>query len=116
MTHFSVGEHVTIRYGKQRGQKATIIKNDPPDAYRVKLQDGWVLFFSGKGLERESTDQTTLLETPGTTALMNRKDNPCLNQKPSSSGRRNCNRSLPTPLARRNSTIWNASIQQRAAK
>jgi hypothetical protein len=49
MIRFSVGEQVTIRYGKQQGQKATIIvKSEPGDSYRVKAEDGAVLFFSSK--------------------------------------------------------------------
>jgi len=53
MMGFSAGEHVIIRYGRRQGQKATIIKSQPGDAYRVKAEDGTVLFFSGKGLEKE---------------------------------------------------------------
>ena len=53
MTHFSVGEHVLIRYGKQHGQKATILKRQPAEVYEVKVEDGAILFFSGKGLESE---------------------------------------------------------------
>ena len=52
MTHFSVGDHVIIRFGKQQGQKATIIRSQPADAYLVKIEDGAVLFFSGRGLEK----------------------------------------------------------------
>ena len=44
MTHFSVGEQVIIRYGKHEGQKATILRSQPDDAYRVKAEDGTVLF------------------------------------------------------------------------
>ena len=54
MTHFSVGEQAIIRYGKHEGQKATIIlRSQPGDAYRVKAEDGTVLFFTSKGLEKE---------------------------------------------------------------
>jgi hypothetical protein len=53
MTRFSVGEQVIIRYGRQQRQKATIIESQPADVYKVKVEDGPVLFFSGKGLERE---------------------------------------------------------------
>jgi len=45
-----VGDAVIIRFGKQQGQKATVLKSQPGDAYTVKLEDGSVLFFSGKGL------------------------------------------------------------------
>lgn len=44
MPRFSEGEHVIIRYGKHQGQRATIIKSQPEDAYRVKVEDGTVLF------------------------------------------------------------------------
>jgi len=53
MTRFSVGEHVIIRYGKHERQKATILRSQPGDAYRVKAEDGTVLFFTSKGLEKE---------------------------------------------------------------
>ena len=53
MTRFSVGEQVIIRYGRQQGQKATILKCQPAEVYEVKVKDGAILFFSGKGLERE---------------------------------------------------------------
>ena len=53
MSNFSVGDQVIIRFGKQQGQKATILKSQPADAYIVKIEDGSVLFFSGKGLEKQ---------------------------------------------------------------
>ena len=53
MTHFAVGEHVVIRWGKQQGQKATIIKSMPADEYKLKIEDGSIRYFSGKGLEKE---------------------------------------------------------------
>jgi hypothetical protein len=53
MTHFSVGEKVIIRYGRHQGQKAIIIKSQPGDAHRVKVEDGTVLFFTSKGLEKQ---------------------------------------------------------------
>ena len=53
MTHFSVGEQVIIRYGRHEGQKATILRSQSGDAYRVKAEDGTVLFFTSKGLEKE---------------------------------------------------------------
>jgi hypothetical protein len=53
MTHFSVGEQVIIRYGKHEGQKATVLRSQPDDAYRVKAEDGTVLFFTSKGLKKE---------------------------------------------------------------
>lgn len=60
MTRFSVGDHVTIRYGKHQGKKATIMTSHPADSYKVKIEDGFVLFFSSKGLVRESVGQVLL--------------------------------------------------------
>jgi len=54
MTHYSVGEQVIIRYGKQQCQKATILKCRQPDTYMVKVADGSVRFFSSKGLEKDN--------------------------------------------------------------
>ena len=54
MTRFLVGDQVIIRYGKQQGQRATIMSSQATDAYKVKAQDGSVLFFSWKGLEKET--------------------------------------------------------------
>ena len=51
MTRFSVGDAVIIRFGKQQGRKATVLKSQPGDAYRAKVEDGFVLFFTGKGLK-----------------------------------------------------------------
>ena len=53
MTRFSVGEQVIIRFGRHQGKKATILKSQAADAYKVKAEDGSVLFFSSKGLEKE---------------------------------------------------------------
>jgi hypothetical protein len=53
MTHFSEGEQVIIRYGMHKGQKAIILRSQPENAYRVKAEDGTVLFFTSKGLEKE---------------------------------------------------------------
>jgi hypothetical protein len=57
MTHFSVGEQVVIRYGKQQGQKGKIIRTQLADVYEVKVLDGSILFFSSKGLEKEAAQQ-----------------------------------------------------------
>jgi hypothetical protein len=54
MTRFSVGDQVIIRFGRHQGQKATILASQASDAYKVKLEDGSVLFYSGKGLEQET--------------------------------------------------------------
>ena len=53
MTHFSVGEQVIIRYGRQQGKKAIISKANWR-LVQVKAEDGSILFFSSKGLERET--------------------------------------------------------------
>lgn len=53
MTHFSVGDQVGIRFGTQQGQKATIIKQPKADAYKVKVEDGSIRYYSGRGLELE---------------------------------------------------------------
>lgn len=52
MSHFVVGEHVIIRWGKHQGQKARIM-TIVADTYKVKIEDGSVGFFNGKGLEGE---------------------------------------------------------------
>jgi hypothetical protein len=52
MTRFSVGEQVIVRFGSHQGRKAEIIKNLRADAYKVRIEDGSVRFFSGKGLEK----------------------------------------------------------------
>ncbi len=52
MTHFSVGEAVIIRYGRQQGQKGIIIRSQLADVYMVKVENGSILFYSGKGLEK----------------------------------------------------------------
>lgn len=54
MTCFSVGDRVVIRWGSQKGQKAKIIGSQPGDAYKVRIEDGSVLYFTGKGLEMET--------------------------------------------------------------
>jgi hypothetical protein len=56
MPRFSVGEQVIIRYGSQQGQRAIILKSQPVDGYRVKVEDGSIRFYSGKGLARESEE------------------------------------------------------------
>ena len=56
MVHFSVGDRVVIRFGKQQRQKATIIKNPQADVYKVKVEDGSIRFYSGKGLEKDKAE------------------------------------------------------------
>jgi hypothetical protein len=53
MTRFSVGEEVFVRFGKEQGQKAKIIQSQPADVYKVRVENGSVRFFSGKGLAKE---------------------------------------------------------------
>ncbi len=50
VTHFYVGDRVSVRYGKHQGLVGTVLAAQPPDAYKVKVDHGPVLFFSGKGL------------------------------------------------------------------
>jgi hypothetical protein len=56
MTRFAIGEQVIIRFGNHQGQKARVINNQLADIYRVKSEDGFVLFYSGKGLAKETED------------------------------------------------------------
>lgn len=51
MTLFSVGDQVVIRFGKHEGQRAIILKRQAAQAYTVRVEDGSVLVFSGKGLK-----------------------------------------------------------------
>jgi ribosomal protein L24 len=53
MTRFSVGDEVIIRFGKHQGQEASIIERQPADVYKVKVEDGYILFYSEEGLEKE---------------------------------------------------------------
>lgn len=54
MERFAVGDQVVIRYGSQQGLKATVVKNQLTDVYRVRVEDGSVRFFCGKGLALET--------------------------------------------------------------
>jgi len=56
MPQFAVGEQVIIRYGNHQGEKATVINNRLPDIYRVKVESGSVLFYCGKGLEKDKNE------------------------------------------------------------
>jgi hypothetical protein len=60
MTRYSVGDHVNIRYGDHQGQKAIILKIQEGDAYRVKAEDGTILFFSSKGLAASAEAHTLI--------------------------------------------------------
>jgi hypothetical protein len=53
MMHFAVGDRVLIRWGRQQGQRAEVIKSLLSDEYKVRREDGAVGYFSGKGLEKE---------------------------------------------------------------
>jgi hypothetical protein len=53
MTAFTVGDRVIIRYGTHQGQKGTVIKAQDSHVYEVKVEDGHILFFSEKGLDKE---------------------------------------------------------------
>jgi ribosomal protein L24 len=48
-----VGDQVIIRWGKQQGQKAIILKSLLTDGYKVKIEDGSIRYFSAKGLEKQ---------------------------------------------------------------
>ena len=54
MVCFAVGKQVTVLYGKRQGQKGTVLKTQPADVYVVKIEEGTVLFFSGKGLKESN--------------------------------------------------------------
>jgi hypothetical protein len=54
MTRFAVGDRVIIRYGAHQGRKANVIKTPEADVYKVRAEDGFILYFSGKGLERDT--------------------------------------------------------------
>lgn len=56
MTRFALGEQVIIRFGRHQGQKASIIKVQLADSYTVRIEDGFVRFYSGKGLEKAKED------------------------------------------------------------
>jgi ribosomal protein L24 len=53
MTRFAVGDKVVVRYGTHEGKKGTVIKAEEPDVYKVKVENGFVLFFSCKGLDKD---------------------------------------------------------------
>jgi hypothetical protein len=53
VTRFSVGDQVVIRFGRHQGQMAKIIESQPAHVYKMRLEGGPVLFYSGKGLARE---------------------------------------------------------------
>ena len=64
MTGFSVGDQVIIRYGKHQGQKANILKCPEAHVYKVKAEDGFILYYSGKGLAKEGAFTATARLVP----------------------------------------------------
>jgi hypothetical protein len=46
MRQFALGDHVVIRYGRHQRKKGVIIKCQLVEGYEVKLEDGFVLFYS----------------------------------------------------------------------
>jgi hypothetical protein len=56
MTHYCAGDQVVIRFGKRQGQLATIIAGQQANAYKVKAEDGWIVYYSEKGLERKKDE------------------------------------------------------------
>jgi ribosomal protein L24 len=57
MIYLSVGDEVTIRYGRQQGQKGRIIRTQLADVYEVKVADGPIRCFSSKRLHKDLVDQ-----------------------------------------------------------
>src|SRR5437764_1150407 len=55
MIRYAVGDQVVILYGKHQSQKGRIIRTQEADVYEVRIEDGFILFFSGKGLEKDET-------------------------------------------------------------
>jgi hypothetical protein len=53
MRRFAVGDRVVIRYGKHQGRKANILKSPEAHVYKVRAEDGFILYYSGKGLEKD---------------------------------------------------------------
>jgi hypothetical protein len=60
MTHFSLGEEVMVRYGKHQGQMAKFLKCLPANDYKVKVVDGSVCFYTGKGLKTHQGTRPTI--------------------------------------------------------
>ena len=61
MTRFFIGEQVIIRYGRRQGKKAIIMQTQAADAFMVKVEDGPVLFYSSKGLEKTKEEPHQLV-------------------------------------------------------
>ncbi|HZU36450.1 MAG TPA: hypothetical protein VFA18_11105 [Gemmataceae bacterium] len=56
MASFAIGERVIIRFGARQGQRAEILDSQSADVYKVRAEDGSILFFGGKSLSRERTE------------------------------------------------------------
>lgn len=54
MTLFSVGDNVIVRFGIQQGQKGVVIGSQTAHVYKVRIEDGSVLYFSWQGLEKKN--------------------------------------------------------------
>ncbi len=50
MTRLALGEQVVIRYGRQQGMKAVVLKCLMTDGYKLRVEDGSIRYYSGKGL------------------------------------------------------------------
>jgi ribosomal protein L24 len=61
MMRFFKGDEVFIRFGKRQGQLATIVESQPANVYKVKAEDGWLVYYSAKGLERKTAGRTPLV-------------------------------------------------------
>jgi hypothetical protein len=53
MATFSAGEQVVIRFGAQQGQQAEILECQPAGVYKVRAEDGSILFFGSLSLARQ---------------------------------------------------------------
>lgn len=53
MASFCIGDQVIVRFGERQGQQGKVVKAQPLDVYLVRIEDGAVLFFIGKGLARK---------------------------------------------------------------
>ncbi len=54
MAGFAVGDRVIIRFGHQQGLKGKVIGSQPAAVYKVRMDNGPVLYFSGKGLAADT--------------------------------------------------------------
>ena len=61
MERLNVGDHVTILYGREQGLKATIMKSLPGDSYKVRVENGYICYYSSKGLTLEDKKKSKLV-------------------------------------------------------